>query len=260
MPILNRMAKGAFTTALLIARHTDPRAVTYPVQQIAAAVPLPAISFPVWDVKQQEMLIDVQTTDPADSLTSRFFTIDAAVSASRFLADAFIQGQQEKQSRAENIFSPIVNEIKQKSTELLDASPSQQQDMKERFRAIRSEHNETEKQLKQAEKSISFLSKCVDTELKQVLQQKIDPKTVDAFCKLIKVSSKVALSTIPALRVFSQLSTAYETAKVLYPEQTAQLEHYIVDQLQGQFKAAQQVMASVAEMSPVPSSPTYGRG
>lgn len=48
MPILNRrMAKGAFTTALFVARHAAPRAVTYPVQKIAATVPLPAISYRV---------------------------------------------------------------------------------------------------------------------------------------------------------------------------------------------------------------------
>ena len=76
-----------------------------------------------------------------------------------YIAESFIKGQQEKQARANDMFFPLVDKVKRKSMELADTSPTQYAEIKDQLRDIQKKKMETERQLNQAEDSLSLKTK-----------------------------------------------------------------------------------------------------
>lgn len=240
MNILNgRIAKSIVTKTLMLARNADPRAVSYPAQQMTSAnLSLPNRSALKWNIKSTS-----PASKPSDLSKLWLTTVNRTVSLMFYLTESFIKGQQEKQARANYMFHPLVDKVKQKSMELADSSPTQYAEIKDQLRDIQKKQKETENQLKQAEDSLSAVTKVLDNELKKLLKQKIDPKSIELFFKIIKTSSKIVINVIPALRMFNSLLSAYEAAKVLSPNHATQLENYIIKQLSTQLATDEQTFS-----------------
>ena len=128
--------------------------------------------------------------------------------------------------------TPVIQEISRKASELLSMASKEQAEMKGELSSARDEHKDTKKQIKGVQKAAEFIQKAVGLELSDVLKSKIDPKTLDTFCKALKTSSRVATQVVPTLRVLNNLSLAYDAAKVLYPEQAEEIENYITNAIQ----------------------------
>ena len=246
MNILNgRIAKSIVTKTLMFARNADPRAVSYPAQRMTTDnLSLPNWSLLTWSVKSTS-----PTSKPSDLSSLWLITVNRTISLMFYIAESFIKGQQEKQARANDMFFPLVDKVKRKSMELADTSPTQYAEIKDQLRDIQKKKMETERQLNQAEDSLSAVTKVLDNELKKLLKQKIDPKSIDLFFFFIKTSSKIVINVIPALRVFNSLLSAYEAAKVLSPDHASQLENYIIKQLSTQLTPYEQTLSCLATSS-----------
>lgn len=174
--------------------------------------------------------------------------LHGASAMTSYFMDSFTQAQKEKETRAENMMGPVVREITRKTSEVL-SSPEETTRLKEELSGSQEQFKENKKQIKHLKNTASLIQKAIGSELAEVLKSKIDSNTLNTFCKALKISSKVATQTIPALRVLNNLSLAYEAAKALYPEQAQAMENYLINALQPQEKVLAQDLSDKAPLS-----------
>ncbi len=207
-----------------------------PVIRSALHQPTPLITDPKWSTVKNV----IASAAPAIESVDFSNVLQKAASTPTFLMSSFVQAQQEKNQRADEMIGPLVRETANKIDDLLSLSSTEQTSMKEQLKAARDDHKDNEKQLKKIHKTASFLQrntteliqKVIGTELAEVLSNKIDPHVLDKFCAGLRGTARITSQVVPALRVLNNLSLAYDTAKVLYPEHINELENYVVNALQ----------------------------
>ena len=243
-------SKIVATTALKAASNY---AKPYVVNHASAALFSPPSrgAVPAWGAKLDIKSIDVPVTEKSvavDFTAALSSVAEAVVSTGAFLAESYVKGQQEKEARAEDMFRPVVNEVKRKSTEIFNKSIEEQIDIVEQLIGVRDAHKETKEKLdKFQHKTAPAVEKFADKGLKDTLSGCISSKAVDNLQNVLKVSGKVAGNVVPALRVMTRISTAYDAVKVLYPEETGQVEDYVTKKITENVTNAQEMVLSTAK-------------
>ena len=170
---------------------------------------------------------------------------NGASSATYYFMDAFTRAQKDKEERAESMVGPIVRETYRKTSELLSLSSKEHLEIVEELSSSRDEHKENQKQIKNIQTTSGLIQKTIGPALSDVLKSKIDPKTLDVFCKALKTSSRIATQAVPALRVLNHLSLAYDAAKVLYPDKIHEIESYLTNAIQPQTNVLEQGFSNI---------------
>lgn len=256
-----KLAQGAFTAALVMASRDEKMPMVYPLKKEAAASAIVSFDFPSpsfktpWGVNLTENPLDTDNNEePLTFLDKLSPAINGVSVVGTLLAESFIKAHQDKETRIEHIrplakeiLRPITAEVKSKVIEVLTSSPEQQKALGDQLKAVQDEHKQNKGHIntvKQGKDAIGFAATLIE-ELKPILPQKIDPKTVDTAVKVLRASGKVAANAIPVLRALNNLSAAYDVAKIAYPEHTEKLENYVTDKVKTHANGAQEGFTNV---------------
>lgn len=233
--LTNKVTQMGITRTLLMFGKTKPlnRPAIVPAIRNAFHQPPTLIT----KIKWGNALSFVTSTNEPQDLS---YLIQKGTSVTQSLMQSFIEAQQEKNQRADDILGVVVRETTHKIDELISMPSTEQDRITEQLKTVHSDYQKNEKQIKKIQKTASFLQKntpeliqkMVGSELIEVLSTTIDPHTLSKFCNALRYSTKIASQVVPALRVLNNLALAYDTAKILYPEHVNELERYVVTTLE----------------------------
>lgn len=233
--LTNKVTQMGITRTLLMFGKTKPlnRPAIVPAIRNAFHQPPTLIT----KIKWGNALSFVTSTNEPQDLS---YLIQKGTSVTQSLMQSFIEAQQEKNQRADDILGVVVRGTTHKINELISMPSTEQDRITEQLKTVHSDYQKNEKQIKKIQKTASFLQKntpeliqkMVGSELIEVLSTTIDPHTLSKFCNALRYSTKIASQIVPALRVLNNLALAYDTAKILYPEHVNELERYVVTTLE----------------------------
>lgn len=237
MTIENRLIQGSVKAAWRMGQNMDGAAIRY-TSNLSAAVAPQIVRSVKWDSGVSSRGYQ-QFSNALDNVSGK------CISSGKFLVQSYINAQAEKEERAQDMIDPILSELKDKGSELLNLSRSEQLDLKEDIDEVISNYKEINSYVKKAEKGVSFSSKLVGAELQTALA--LETSTMSTLTRVVSMSAKVVTAVSPVARAANVAVATYEVAKVLYPEQTEAVEHYVKDKVDEQLGRAKEQFSVVSD-------------
>lgn len=237
MTFVKKFVQGSVMAIGRIGQNIDGHTIKYAANIGSAVAPQIAPSVK-WD--------SVASSHGYQNFSNALDNVSGKITSSgKFLVQSYINAQADKEERAHDMIDPVLNELKDKGSEFLNLSLSEQLELKENLSEVKSSYTEINSYIKKGEKAVSLSGKLVGAELQTALA--LESGTMSALTRGVSIAAKVVTAVSPVARAANAAIATYEVAKVLYPEQTATVENYIKDKADEQLGRAKVQFSAVSD-------------